>query len=207
YLLFCLSLGISIQFGILDELESFSGNSGSRWTSDHNGIDLLLSVALGFEKGSIVSLPVFIDSTSFDMILIEEVSNITQSRNTLHISIKGNDSIISFLDRLILSSDVYLYCLASNKQDCPSHFQVIQSLKEIRPRAKSVLYRPLNNKVPLTGSMVKGFMNRRHERTLILQIISTNCKTSWNHIWSVVLLILSVMFILLMRITKHVKRD
>jgi len=91
-------------------LESFSGNSGSRWTSDYNGIDLLLSVALGFEKGSIVSLPVFIDSTSFDMILIEE----------------GNDSIISFLDRLILSSDVYLYCLASNKQDCPSHFQVIQ---------------------------------------------------------------------------------
>ena len=49
-----------------------------------------------------------------------------ESRNTLHISIKGNDSIISFLDRLILSSDVYLYCLASNKQDCPSHFQVIQ---------------------------------------------------------------------------------
>ena len=80
-----------------------------------------------------------------------------------------------------------------------------------------MLYRPLNNKVisgcvndsqvPLTGSMVKGFMNRRHERTLILQIISTNCKTSWNHIWSVVLLIISVMFILLMRITKHVKRD
>lgn len=117
-------------------MESFSGNSGSRWTSDHNGIDLLLSVALGFEKGSIVSLPVFIDSTSFDHDSYRRsiqyhpfglLSILTlESRNTLHISIKGNDSIISFLDRLILSSDVYLYCLASNKQDCPSHFQVIQ---------------------------------------------------------------------------------
>ena len=59
-----------------------------------------------------------------------------ESRNTLHISIKGNDSIVSFLDRLILSSDVYMYCLASNKQECPSHFQVIQvdTIKRIDSR-------------------------------------------------------------------------
>ena len=70
------------------------------------------------------------------MILIEEVSNISrlnsylfllvESRNTLHVSIRGNESIVLLLDRLTLSSDINLYCLASNGQECPSHFQVIQ---------------------------------------------------------------------------------
>ena len=117
-------------------MESFSGSSESRWNSDQHGMNTLLLVSLGLEKDSVVSLPKYVDVSAFDTILIEEVSNITslsyfiflilESRNTLHVAFNGYDSIRSFLSQMIISSDVNLYCLASNRNECPDNFKVIQ---------------------------------------------------------------------------------